>query len=509
MSTPHHLTLADILRMIDWLYRVFSYTPLEKELIASKDDDTFFRKYGSMVEVDGVSLFVVDAPAHNEAKIPQLPPLVLVHGLGGCTLAFKYLAQMLNRFARVIIMDLPGHGNSPDPKSSVGFKPEYTAELLTSLIAKLCKDEDFVLIGHSYGSSHSFRVANGKLRDHCKGVVAVTPPYNMHISTTQRNALGFMPGLLFDVAFRANDRKGGLYSTSVNRMFTQNASEQARKDQLQINLISRTHSVLQSIYYGRFYDTKVDGTPSCPVLIIGAIADEVCPVKKSRELQADLKRANCKSMFIEVRNAGHGIMFERSEVVDGMISKFIKDSVDERLSMAWQLQFIASHDNKWSLKNEEKWKKTQSVGDDVEGLKGMKVLRQEDDEHGPSSFEKSHPEIGAIIDISREAPPYDPKSFKRVKYYKFPTVSKIPPSRDEVNGFIKLVKEIKPKLGTDSVIGVHCHYGFNRTGFFIASYLIEEKGYTVDEALAAYKKSREPGIRHQHFVDELHLRYSL
>lgn len=495
--------------MIDWLYRVFSYTPLERELLASKDDNTFFRKYGSMVEVDGVSLFVVDAPAHNETKIPQLPPLILVHGLGGCTLTFKYLAKMLNRFARVIIMDLPGHGNSPDPRTSAGFKPEYTAQLLTSLITKLCENEDFVLIGHSYGTSHAFRVANGKLSNRCKGVVAVTPSYNMNLSSTQRNVAGYLPGVIFDVAIRANDRKGELHSASVNRHFTQNASERARKDQLQTNLLSRTYSVLQSVYYGRFYDIKKDGLPSCPVLIIGAIADEVCPVKKSRELQADLKRAGCNSMFIEVRNAGHGIMFERSEVVDGIISKFIKDAVDERLSMAWQLQFIASHDNKWSLKNEAKWKNTKSVGENVEGLKGMKVLREQDDEHGPSAFEEAHPEIGAIIDISREAPPYDPKSFKRVKYQKFPTVSKIPPSKDEVKGFIKLVKDLRAKIGDDAIIGVHCHYGFNRTGFFIVSYLIEEKGYTVDDALAAYKKSRDPGIRHQHFVDELHMRYSL
>lgn len=98
-----------------------------------------------------------------------------------------------------------------------------------------------------------------------------------------------------------------------------------------------------------------------------------------------------------------------------------------------------------------------------------------------------------IIDISHQEPVYDPKSFgdgikyHKVRHYglfmktstfsndlKFPTVSKIPPTLDEVANFIKLVDRIRedqqkraatePGWTPDHVIGVHCHYGFNRTG---------------------------------------------
>mmetsp|Transcript_26915 Transcript_26915/g.60167 ORF Transcript_26915/g.60167 Transcript_26915/m.60167 type:complete len:187 (+) Transcript_26915:488-1048(+) len=58
-----------------------------------------------------------------------------------------------------------------------------------------------------------------------------------------------------------------------------------------------------------------------------------------------------------------------------------------------------------------------------------------------------------------------------------------------------------------STIAVHCHYGFNRTGFLIVSYLVEEENWRVDDAIAAFAASRPPGIKHGHFTDELRARY--
>ena len=71
----------------------------------------------------------------------------------------------------------------------------------------------------------------------------------------------------------------------------------------------------------------------------------------------------------------------------------------------------------------------------------------------------------------------------------------------------------------DAEICVHCHYGFNRTGFVICCWLIEEEGYTVKEALEAFKEARPNGIRHVRidlnlksvlpldFISTLHRRY--
>jgi protein-tyrosine phosphatase len=87
----------------------------------------------------------------------------------------------------------------------------------------------------------------------------------------------------------------------------------------------------------------------------------------------------------------------------------------------------------------------------------------------------------------------------------------------EVEAFIKLVDSLrsaqKQRAETERwsgqcVIGVHCHYGFNRTGYFIVCYLIERCGFGVKEAIEAFAKARPNGIRHSHFLDRLHVRYT-
>ena len=103
---------------------------------------------------------------------------------------------------------------------------------------------------------------------------------------------------------------------------------------------------------------------------------------------------------------------------------------------------------------------------------------------------------------------YDPKGLEEggIPYHKYPTVSKQPPEITEVQGFIALVDEVRAE-GRPGLVGVHCHYGFNRTGFFLVSYMVEREGYKVQDAIDEFKEKRFPGIRHQHFIDELHMRY--
>lgn len=89
--------------------------------------------------------------------------------------------------------------------------------------------------------------------------------------------------------------------------------------------------------------------------------------------------------------------------------------------------------------------------------------------------------------------------------------------------FIKLVDEIredqKQRAATEEesddwsedqhvVVGVHCHYGFNRTGYFLVCYLVERCGYDVQGAIDEFARGRPNGIRHSHFLDRLALRYS-
>ncbi|EFR03099.1 dual specificity phosphatase catalytic domain-containing protein [Nannizzia gypsea CBS 118893] len=227
--------------------------------------------------------------------------------------------------------------------------------------------------------------------------------------------------------------------------------------------------------------------------------------------------------------ASHSLLFDRStyRTLSGHIQSFVAANIDLRLGLGWQLQHLTTS-GKWDVKNLAKWQAVTPVSEPIgRTFVAMKTLREVDPHHSPKPFvEDWRGKIYAVIDISHENPVYDYSQLEvnGIKYFKIPTVSKIPPSVDEVREFFNIVKNLKEEIMSDALrrvgrvnlrnpdlpkIAVHCHYGFNRTGFFIVSWLIEVHNYLISEALEEFERVRPPGIRHEHFIDALHARYHM
>ncbi|KAL8834948.1 MAG: hypothetical protein Q9170_003525 [Blastenia crenularia] len=227
------------------------------------------------------------------------------------------------------------------------------------------------------------------------------------------------------------------------------------------------------------------------------------------------KRRQVLKTTILPEPAAHSLLYDPTtyRTLAGLVQKFLWDHVDSRLSLGWQLQYLST-EGKWDVKNLAKWQAVRPVSEPIAGIfRAMKTLREVDDEHCPAIFVRSWKgKLKAVVDISHEAPVYDPRGLDKggIEYYKFPTVSKIPPTAEEVQDFIKLIDRIRQTDSatafTDALIGVHCHYGFNRTGFFVCSYLIEKEKYGVQQAIDEFQARRPPGIRHEHFLDTLFIR---
>ncbi|KAL8941164.1 MAG: hypothetical protein Q9211_001938 [Gyalolechia sp. 1 TL-2023] len=209
--------------------------------------------------------------------------------------------------------------------------------------------------------------------------------------------------------------------------------------------------------------------------------------------------------------AAHSLMYSPTtyRTLAGLIQRFLCDHIDSRLSLGWQLQHLST-EGKWDVKNLAKWQAVAPVSAPIAGIfRAMKTLREVDDAHCPEVFVRNWAgRLKAVVDISYETPIYDPRGLENggIEYHKFPTVSKIPPTAGEVQDFIKLIDRIRRTGSPHALIGVHCHYGFNRTGFFICSYLIEKEHYSVQQAIDEFQAQRPPGIRHEHFLDTLFVR---
>lgn len=80
------------------------------------------------------------------------------------------------------------------------------------------------------------------------------------------------------------------------------------------------------------------------------------------------------------------------------------------------------------------------------------------------------------------------------------------PSPEQTRSFIEIVKDFTSENPLE-IIGVHCTHGFNRTGFLIASYLVEQHDVSVGAAIQMFAQARPPGIYKQDYIIELYKRY--
>lgn len=440
---------------------------------------------------------------------------------------------------------------------------DFTTELIVNIIYEFIQqnipeEKKIVLIGHSMGTHLSIKVAK-KLPEHkVEGMVLLSPPPlvdDVSDSQTSSTSHGSTMLKFFNYfpwifnSFRIWDRLQGLDSKSVSRQLSLLKVEKphTKLRQLRWNIDINSNIILKYVHgfkkasysdlitaISKFNNNPFDTKTYEKVLLIGGKDDQITSVKNILDIHNFLNTFFKKqvSSTIEIHDAGHSLLLNKPELVSGMVLNHIELKFPERLrlSAAWVLKVKAEiSGDKWGLKNELKWLKLKPVSDnitrnkfgiEVAPLLGMKTLRQDDDIHSPSCLENTfYGEIKktektpagkliAIIDISADIPPYNPKSFKHIKYYKCATVSKVVPDQVAVRRFIDLVDDILLETDVENpLIAVHCHYGFNRTGFLICCYLVERLGWSVAEAVEGFKRAKEPGIKHPHFIDALYVKY--
>lgn len=161
------------------------------------------------------------------------------------------------------------------------------------------------------------------------------------------------------------------------------------------------------------------------------------------------------------------------------------------------------------LKNWQKWYNVEPMARfPLRGLVPMKMPFRATDRHASNHTVESllaAYRVTRIIDLQSDGEAYalDPSVCERIRLF---SKSKAAPARELVAEFIALV-ESHMAMHPGVCVAVHCHYGFNRTGFLTAAYLIECHCYSPTAAIDEFARARPPGIKHEHFKQELHARY--
>ncbi|KAG0014448.1 hypothetical protein BGZ80_010431 [Entomortierella chlamydospora] len=379
------------------------------------------------VQVNGKKLRVVHIPHALGSKVPLL---VFIHGVGGQLEQFEKQIEYFSLSTHILAIDLCGYGGSDVPESFDHYTTDAYVEDIVILLQRY-KSEDTVLICHSYGcavGTHLYSRLESDSENTIKAMVMIGPKAAMTQHEVEgRVKLSKTPDWAIDFV-RKFDRLGGAHSQSVNRLLHASAEDDLRRKQLKWNRASKT-TVLRRLLMGARIPTPDEFRKiQCPLLLMVGEDDRVCPSVNVEQIYKWCRSANerTKSPFI-IPKAGHQTMLEKWEHVTPIISSFlIKDCEMTTMDPAWQITKKCQEENKWSLKNTEK--------------------------------------VGFIVDISKDEPPYRTSDFEAtsITYTKLPTVSKIPPSKEDVERFIAHCNACwAQKPGVE--IAVHCHYGIKDT----------------------------------------------
>ncbi|XP_066276954.1 RNA/RNP complex-1-interacting phosphatase homolog isoform X2 [Branchiostoma lanceolatum] len=119
--------------------------------------------------------------------------------------------------------------------------------------------------------------------------------------------------------------------------------------------------------------------------------------------------------------------------------------------------------------------------------------------------------LGMVIDLTFTTRYYNKQDIAEagIKYEKIFTAGKEVPSDDVVQEFASIVHNYEAETNDDSLIGVHCTHGVNRTGYLVCRYLIDYKGFTAEKAIAAFNKARGHNLERENYLEHLQQRSAL
>ena len=126
-----------------------------------------------------------------------------------------------------------------------------------------------------------------------------------------------------------------------------------------------------------------------------------------------------------------------------------------------------------------------------------------------ASLKSQRLKLGLWIDLTNTTRFYDKKSLEAYgcKYLKLQCRGHgETPSEEQTKTFVQVCKNFI-SYNPLEIIGIHCTHGFNRTGFLIISYLVENDGTSVDAGLVEFATARPPGIYKADYIQELYKRY--
>lgn len=257
-----------------------------------------------MPNADGLYYF------SHEANDPESPPILLIHGAGGSHLYWSPEIRRLNGF-RVVALDLPGHGKSG------GIGRQRIADYVQALQSFMDAIDlpAAVIVGHSMGSAIALQLA---LDDPDRVLALVMIGGGSRLRVNPSILEGAANPATFSLAVKSiNEWAFGPQADPRLREF---ASQRMEKE------------TRPTVLHGDFLAcNEFDATQRLPeikkpTLIICGTEDKMTPLKYSHALHEQIGGAE----LIEIKDAGHMVMLEKSREVAAALEDFVDRLLKKR-----------------------------------------------------------------------------------------------------------------------------------------------------------------------------------
>jgi long-chain acyl-CoA synthetase len=243
--------------------------------------------------------------------------MVFIHGYGGNARQWKYQLQEFSQEARVIALDLRGHGLSDKPLTTYNM-PELLGDVETALrMLDVPQAGKFVLVGHSFGGAIVTEYAAAH-PEHIEKLALIAASGEYHMRALNRLALQ-LPTALLNLAY-------AVYAKSF---------------------LAAPPVVLKQMYRNAFAPWNgwsLFRSLTVPTLVIRGHRDLVL---ESR-LFEEVARAIPNAEEVSVGASAHMVMLERRDAVNRVIGRFVEGAKSRRT-------IEAEVNDRTRLKKERPW----------------------------------------------------------------------------------------------------------------------------------------------------------
>ncbi|KAI3765391.1 hypothetical protein L2E82_15424 [Cichorium intybus] len=248
------------------------------------------------------------------------PVVFCLHGGGYSGLSFAISARIIKDKARVVAMDLRGHGKS-STENEIDMSIETLCNDVQAVVKKMYGDTPpaIVLIGHSMGGSVAVHVAAKKMLPSLAGLVVVDVVEGtaiaslMHMQKILSNRVQHFPSL--EKAIEWNARSGNLRNIESARISIPGT---VKYDESQQCYRHRARLEETEQYWRGWYEGLSDKFLSSPVpkLLLLAGTDRLDRALTIGQMQG-------KFQMVVVRHTGHAIQEDVPDEFASLILNFI------------------------------------------------------------------------------------------------------------------------------------------------------------------------------------------